>query len=126
MIDESTLLWFGYFFLLALAFTIVTFISAIIPIYILAKKTNTPKAWLAFIPIAQLYLFCKIGGKPGWWMLLMFIPIIQIFIFTFTWMGIAQVRNRPPWLGLFILVPVVNLIFPWYLALSDEKSTLTP
>lgn len=108
--------------LIALVFFILLPILWIIPLQILAKKTNDPKPWLAWIPFANLYLMCKIGQKPGWWMLLLFIPLVQIIFFVLIWMGIAQVRQRPSWLGILILIPPITLLLPWYLALSDEKS----
>jgi hypothetical protein len=41
------------------------------------EKAAQP-GWAAIIPIYNTYIMCKIGGKPGWWVLLMLIPIVNI------------------------------------------------
>ena len=124
MFTDYGFVWILYFYILGLAFLFIFSLTSIIPIFILAKKTNTPNAWLAWIPIAHYYLLCKIGQKPGWWMLLILLPILGLIFFVLAWMGICYVRQRPTWLGLLIVMPCVNVVLPWYLALSDEKSTV--
>jgi len=86
---------------------------------LIGNKTGTTDAWMAWVPIANLYLMCKIAKKPGWWTVLMFIPFVNIVIFVIVWMGIAQARRKPAWLGVLMLVPVVGLIIPAHLALSE-------
>ena len=34
-------------------------------LYMIANKTKTPDTWLAWIPIADIYLMCKIVGRSG-------------------------------------------------------------
>ena len=36
--------------------------------------------WKCLIPIYNYYIMLKIGGKPGWWILLMFIPFVNIVV----------------------------------------------
>lgn len=36
------------------------------------EKANHP-GWAAIIPIYNWYIILKIGGKPGWWLILVFI-----------------------------------------------------
>lgn len=84
----------------------------------IAIKTNTSNAWLAWIPIANFYLMCKVAKKPIWWLLCFFVPILNIIIMILLWAGIAEARNKPSWLGVLMLLPVVNLFIPAYLAFS--------
>jgi len=84
----------------------------------IAKKTGTPNRWFAWIPITNLYLMCKIAGRPGWWILLFLVPLVNIIIVANIWMRIAAARNKPAWLGLLLLIPIINLILPGYLAFS--------
>ncbi len=84
----------------------------------MAKKTNTKNGWLAWIPIANVYLLCKVAGKPGWWLLLFLIPLVNIVITIIVWMGVAQARGKASWIGILMIVPFVNLIIPGYLAFS--------
>lgn len=41
----------------------------------LADKTKTPKRWMAWIPIANIFLFLKIARKPASWFWWMIAPI---------------------------------------------------
>ena len=38
------------------------------------------EGWKAIIPIYNTYILLKIVGKPGWWLLLMLIPIVNLVI----------------------------------------------
>jgi len=38
------------------------------------------KGWEAIVPIYNLWVHLKIIGRPGWWLFLFFIPIINIFL----------------------------------------------
>ncbi|MEQ9620116.1 MAG: DUF5684 domain-containing protein [Deltaproteobacteria bacterium] len=86
---------------------------------VIADKTNTENSWLAWIPIANIYLMCKIAGKPGWWLILFLIPIVNIVIGIIVLMKIAELRGKPGWVGILWILPVVGLIIPGYLAFSD-------
>ena len=88
-------------------------------LHIIATKTGTRKAWLAWIPIANLYLMCKVAGMSGWLTILFFIPPGNIILVIIVWMEIARARNKPPWLGILIIIPIVNLIIMGILALSE-------
>jgi len=85
---------------------------------IIARKTNTPNTWLAWIPIANIYLMCKVAGKPGWWTVLFFIPIANIVFAILVWMNIAEARNQPGWLGILTIIPIGNFVIPGILAFS--------
>lgn len=42
-------------------------------------KAGQP-GWAAFIPILNIYGMTKVVGKPGYWTLLFFVPIVNIII----------------------------------------------
>ncbi len=100
-------------------FWVIAYLYYAICLMMIANKTNTPNSWLAWIPIANIYLMCKIAGKPGWWLILFFIPFVNIVIGVIVWMKIAEARNKPSWLGILMLIPFVNIIIPGYLAFSQ-------
>ena len=41
------------------------------------EKAGQP-GWACIIPIYNIYIMTKIGGKPGLWVLLMFIPFVNL------------------------------------------------
>ncbi|MFC1906703.1 DUF5684 domain-containing protein [Chloroflexota bacterium] len=88
-------------------------------LFIIANKTNTRNAVLAWIPIANLYLMCKIARKPGWWTILYFIPLLNLVVLVVVWMEIAKARNQSSWVGILIIIPGANVIVPGILAFAD-------
>lgn len=100
-------------------FWLVAYVWFALCLHIIAKKTNTPNPWLAWIPIANIYLMCKVAGKPGWWTILFFIPLVNIVFTIIVWMGIAEARHQPSWLGILMIIPFVNFIIPGILAFSN-------
>ena len=86
---------------------------------LIAQKTNTPDGWMAWVPILNIYLMCMVAKRPGWWLILVFIPFINLIIFVILWMDVAKARGKPGWLGILLLVPIVNLVLPGYIAFVD-------
>jgi len=90
----------------------------------IAKKTNTEDGWLAWIPVINLYLLCRIARKPGWWVILLFIPfLVNVIIFIILWMRIAEIRNKPAWLGVLMILPIINFVIAGILAFSDKDES---
>jgi hypothetical protein len=42
-------------------------------------KAGQP-GWASIIPIYNIYIWCKIVGRPGWWVILMLIPFVNFII----------------------------------------------
>jgi hypothetical protein len=103
----------------ALLFGLALYVYVSISLQIIAKKTNTANAWLAWIPIVNIFLMLNIARKPLWWFILCLIPLVNVVIMIIVWMAIAEARRKPSWWGILMIVPVVNLIVPGYLAFSD-------
>ena len=61
----------------------------------------------------------NVAKKPVWWVVLFFIPLVNIVMAIIVWMGVAVARGKPDWWGILMIVPVANLIVPGYLAWSD-------
>ena len=97
----------------------LTYVYLGLTLHFIANKTGTQDAWMAWVPILNVYLMCRIAGKPGWWVVLFFIPIVNIIMSVLVWMGIAEARNKPAWLGVLMLVPIANLVIPAHLAFSE-------
>jgi len=90
-----------------------------ITLMVIARKSNTPNAWLAWIPIGNVFLMCAIGRRPGWWVLLMLIPFVNVFVGMMVWMSIAEARGKPAWAGALVFLPLVGLFVPIYLAMGE-------
>jgi hypothetical protein len=102
------------------------YIYSAVCLFIIAKKTATPRPWLAWIPLANLFLMCKAGGLSYLWLLGLFLGLMPFIgtlltaaLMAFIWYNIALKRNKPGWLGILTIVPVVNLVVVGYLAFAE-------
>src|SRR5215216_1071736 len=62
--------------------TIVGLLIAVLLIVAMWKvftKAGQP-GWASIIPIYNLYIWCKIVGRPWWWILLMLIPFVNFIV----------------------------------------------
>jgi len=96
---------------------LVLYIYFAVALMAIAKKTNTPNGWLAFIPIANIYLMTQMAGMPAWLtlaFLLPFIPFIGGLAFAvvsvYLFWKIAEKIGKPGWWSILLLIPVVNLV----------------
>lgn len=121
-------------FLLAFAGVII-FIALIVYIYsaiclqIITNKTNQRPGWMAWVPVANLFLMCKIGKLDYKWLLLLLVPFVPIigpffgpicalFWTAFAWYKIAVARGREGWIGAITIIPIVGFFTMGYLAFS--------
>jgi hypothetical protein len=109
----------GAAMLVFLIFFAALYVYMALALSTIAKKTNTENPWLAWIPIVNFVLMLNIAKKPIWWIILCFIPLVNIVIMIIVWMAIAEARGKPNWWGILMIVPFVNLIVPGYLAWAD-------
>lgn len=70
-----TMMFGGVFFLFCLVLA-VFFLFCMWKVY---TKAGQP-GWTSIIPIYNVYILLKIVGKPGWWLLLYFVPFVNIVI----------------------------------------------
>ncbi|GAC1366482.1 MAG: hypothetical protein NVS4B8_27080 [Herpetosiphon sp.] len=52
-------------------------------------KAGVP-GWAAIIPIYNAYKLIKIAGRPGWWLLLLLIPIVNFVIIIIVMIDLAR------------------------------------
>jgi|SRR5271154_7135214 hypothetical protein len=107
------------FFLVFLVIGAAFYIFAAFALMTIAEKTQTPNAWLAWIPIANVILMINVARKPIWWIVLFFIPLVNVVVSVILWMAIAEARHKPSWWGILTIIPVLNLVAIAYLAWSD-------
>jgi hypothetical protein len=109
----------GIMLMFVLVLGLGSYIYLSLALQTIANKTATANAWLAWIPIANLFLLLSVAKKPLWWFLLFLIPLVNLIILIMVWMAVAEARHKPNWWGILLIVPVVNIIVPGYLAWAD-------
>jgi hypothetical protein len=121
---------------------IVLYIYFCLCLFFIAKKLNVPNPWIAWIPIIQVWTFVSSAGKPWWWILLLFSPILALFsfivppigaivtpvtimmvliVYIYLWICVTENLGRNKWLGLLMIVPIVQLVFLGVLAFSKTE-----
>lgn len=105
--------------LVSIILYIISYLYFSITLMVIAGKTGTPNGWMAWVPFANLFLMCNIAGKPLWMVIICFIPLINLIAFMLLWMAIAERRNKPGWIAFLMLVPLVQIFIPAYIAFFD-------
>jgi hypothetical protein len=141
------LAFLGAFLVVLLIVGIAWYVYLALSLQTIARKTHTPKGWLAWIPVGNLVLMIKIAKKPMWWIAPFLIPFaspaialvgklwwiivlalsaVDLVFAVMLWMAIAKARSKPEWWGILILVPLLGVIVPGYLAFSGDASRTSP
>ncbi len=77
------------------------------------EKAGYP-GWAAIIPIYNVYILLKIADKPAWWLILFFIPIINIVIAVIVSIAVARAFGKEGIFGVglflfpFIFYPILG------------------
>ena len=66
--------------------------------------------WKCLIPFYNIYVLMEISGKPGWWMFLLFIPLVGLVIYFLAMLSLAKKFGRSELFGVGIfLLPMIFL-----------------
>lgn len=90
--------------------------------FVIAYKSRHPLSWLAFVPLANAWLLCDMADKPLWWLVLLFVPWVDIVVYALIWMAIAENTNKEPWLGILMVIPLVNVAVACYMAFYEPDT----
>ena len=84
------------------------------------EKAGKP-GWAAIVPFYNMYVMLEIAGRPGWWLVLMFIPFVNLIFSFIVTLDIARCFGKGSGfgVGLFFL----PFIFFPILAFGDTKFT---
>jgi len=95
-----------FFWICWLAFTILM-IAAWWKIF---SKAGQP-GWAAIIPIYNWIVWCKIVGRPWWWILLLLIPFVNIIILIILMIDLAKSFGKGVGFGIGLILLAV-IFFP--------------
>ena len=77
--------WFLFFLLIQLIHFLGTW-----KLYVKAGR----KAWEAAIPVYNAVILMKIINRPWWWVILLFIPIVNLIMFPVIWVETIRSFGR--------------------------------
>lgn len=95
---------FGGMFMLFWLALVVIFIASAWKVF---TKAGQP-GWAAIIPIYNVIVLLQIVGRPLWWLILLFIPVVNFVIAILVYIDLAKSFGQGAGfaIGLLLLAPV--------------------
>jgi len=106
---------------LVMGFLVVVIVFMIATMWCLFEKAGFP-GWTSLVPMYNAYVMLKIAGKPGWWLFLMLLPLVNVVIAVILPFSIAFRFGKGAGFGLGLL------LFPWlfYAILAFGRAAYEP
>ena len=90
----------GLIYLGVIVFTIIT-------LWKVFAKAGEP-GWACLVPFYNGVVMCKVGGKPGWWFVLLLLPVVNIVVSILVSLGVAERFGKGGGFGVgLILLPFI-------------------
>ena len=116
MVETEILSLLGLGAWAAMGFFLIFLIAVAVYVYTafvwmtIAKKLKYDKPWLAWIPVANFFLFPILAKKKWTWGFIVLVPIVNIvFMIIWTW-NIYEQRKYPGWLSLAPIISIIPVI----------------
>ena len=82
------------------------------------EKAGQP-GWAAIVPIYNVVVMLQIAGKPVWWLVLLFVPLVNVVISILLYIGFAEKFGKGA--GFAIGLAFLPIIFLPMLAFGDAQ-----
>jgi Family of unknown function (DUF5684) len=92
----------------SMIFGLLIALLLIVAMWKVFTKAGQP-GWASIIPIYNLYIWCKIVGRPWWWILLMLIPFVNFVICIILCIDLAKSFGKG--VGFGIGLALLGIIF---------------
>ena len=92
----------------AMIFGLLVALLIIVAMWKVFTKAGQP-GWASIIPIYNLYIWCKIVGRPWWWILLMLIPFVNFIVCIILCIDLAKSFGKG--VGFGIGLALLGIIF---------------
>lgn len=108
------------YFLFIIVFTVL----AVIAMWKVFEKAGKP-GWAAIVPIYNTIILLEVVGRPIWWIVLMFIPFVNIVVWLLIALDLAKAFGKSSTFGIFGLF-IFNIVGMLMLAFGDAKYVGAP
>lgn len=91
---------------------LIFLVVIIVALWKIFVKAGYP-GWAALIPFYNIYVLLKVVQRPGWWLILYFIPLVSFVISIVVAIDLAKVFGRSGVFGFFLnflLAPIGQLM----------------
>lgn len=85
-------------------------------LHVIADRTGTHGAWMAWLPGFQFFLLLRIAGRSITWLLWLLVPGINLLALTWLYADVAAARGRPmswaalPWIAVALAFATLSLL----------------
>jgi len=102
----------------ALAFTGALFLLLVVSMWKVFAKAGKP-GWAAIVPIYNIVVMLEITGKPLWWIVLFFIPLVNFVAAILLSLALAEKFGKGAGFG--IGIAFLSFVFLPILAFGDAR-----
>ena len=92
----------------SIIFGLLVALLMIVAMWKVFTKAGQP-GWASIIPIYNIYIWCKIVGRPWWWILLMLIPFVNFIVAIILCIDLAKSFGKG--VGFGIGLALLGIIF---------------
>lgn len=106
---------------LGAGFMIFCFAIALVMIASMWKvfvKAGKP-GWASIIPIYNFVVLCEIAGKPAWWVVLLFVPVVNFIVIIILSIALAKKFGKGTGYGLGLAF--LGIVFYPMLGFGDAR-----
>ena len=96
-------------------------VLTIVSMWKVFSKARQP-GWASIIPFYNTYILLLIGGKPGWWLILFFVPLVNLVVAIIAVLAVAKSFGK----GVGFTVGLILLPFIFWPIMAFDDSTYTP
>jgi Family of unknown function (DUF5684) len=92
---------------------VAVLVFEIAALWLVFTKADRP-GWAAIIPFYNYYTILKVVGRPGWWLILFFIPIINFVVWIIVSIDMAKSFDKGTAFAVgliflpFIFIPILG------------------
>ena len=72
---------------------LVVSLFIVVSMWVVFEKAGE-SGWKSLVPFYNMYILLIISGKPGWWLLLLFIPVVSIVFYLLAMLTLAEKFGR--------------------------------
>lgn len=103
---------------IAMILYVVFIIFLIASVWIVYTKAGKP-GWASIVPFYNMIVLLDMVGKPAWWLILMFIPVVNLIVLIMVYHNLSLSFGKGT--GFTIGLILLGFIFFPILAFSDAK-----
>jgi Family of unknown function (DUF5684) len=100
-------------------FSLISYLFSSFCFWKIYEKLGENNAWFAWVPFLNVWKMYQAGGQSPWWLIGLFIPLVNIAAIVFLIMAMIKIVQRlgkNPWLILLMLIPLANFWVMYHFA----------